>query len=446
MINVRVPLGVNVLDEIRVTGGRPLRGNISVQGSKNAALPMMAASLLHRGISVLRDCPKIADVYCMEEILKELGAVSWWKGKDLYLDCSRADKTEIPGEKTGKMRSSVILLGAMLGRNGKGAMGYPGGCVIGKRPIDLHIYALRSLGAAVREGEEDISASCVRLKGAKVCFPKSSVGATEQGILAAVLAEGESMLMGCAREPEIIWLCRYLKGMGAEISGEGSGCIRIRGVRELKGGDLEIPADRIVTGTYLCAAAATRGKITINNPPAGEVDAFLKVYRKIGGQYEWNSGKLIADGSGVGCPLPYLETEIYPGFPTDLQSPLMAVLATIPGKSHIRENIFEDRFKLAGELNRMGARVTVSGRDAWIQGTDSLTGCRVEAEELRGGAALILAALAAEGETVISGCSYIRRGYEHICRDLAAVGGRIEEKTGKVLYENIQIQEKNNIN
>ena len=176
------------------------------------------------------------------------------------------------------------------------------------------------------------------------------------------------------------------------------------------------------------------------------VDAFLKVYRKIGGQYEWNSGKLIADGSGVGCPLPYLETEIYPGFPTDLQSPLMAVLATIPGKSHIRENIFEDRFKLAGELNRMGARVTVSGRDAWIQGTDSLTGCRVEAEELRGGAALILAALAAEGETVISGCSYIRRGYEHICRDLAAVGGRIEEKTGKVLYENIQIQEKNNIN
>lgn len=433
------------MDEIRVTGGRPLRGSVWVQGSKNSALPMMAAALLHRGVSVLRGCPEIADVFCMEKILKGLGAVTWWNGKNLYLDCSRADRTEISAENTGKMRSSVILLGAMLGRNQRGFMGYPGGCVIGKRPIDLHVYVLEKLGASVTEGKNCIYAFCGGLKGTGICFPKSSVGATEQGILAAVLAEGETVLSNCACEPEIVWLCRYLKGMGARIAGEGSHCIRITGVKNLRGGDMKVPPDRIVAGTYLCAAAATRGKIMIENPPWGELDAFLKVYGKIGGQYEGKSGKLLADGSGVGVPVPFLETEVYPGFPTDLQSPLLAVLATIPGESHIRENIFEDRFKLAGELNRMGAAVMVSGRDAWIRGTDCLSGCRVTAEELRGGAALLVAALAARGETVLEGYSYIRRGYEHICADLAALGGRITEKTGTVLYENIQIQENNNI-
>ena len=442
MINVKVPLGVNVLDEIRVTGGKPLRGCISVQGSKNAALPMMAASLLHRGVSVLRGCPKIADVYCMEEILEGLGAVTWWEGRDLYLDCAKADRTEISEKNTGKMRSSVILLGAMLGRNGKGVMGYPGGCVIGKRPIDLHIYALKKLGASVAEKENFISASCKKLAGAEISFAKSSVGATEQGILGAVLAEGETVLSHCACEPEIVWLCRYLRGMGAKITGDGSRNIRITGVSELAGGDMKVPADRIAAGTYLCAAAATRGKIIIENPPEGELDAFLEVYRKIGGQYEGKSGKLIADGSGVRFPVPFLETKEYPGFPTDLQSPLMAVLATIPGESHIRENIFEDRFKLAGELNKMGALITVSGRDAWIRGASPLSGCLVEAEELRGGAALILAALAARGNTSIKGGSFIRRGYEHICEDFAALGGIIED-TGTTSYENIQIQEKN---
>jgi len=328
------------MDEIRVTGGKALQGSVSVQGSKNAALPMMAASLLHRGVSVLRGCPKIADVYCMEEILNELGALTWWNGSDLYLDCSRADRTEVPGDKTGKMRSSVILLGAMLGRNKKGLMGYPGGCVIGRRPIDLHLYVLREMGASLAAGEGYISAVCSRLAGTEILFPKSSVGATEQGILAAVLAEGETVLCRCACEPEIVWLCRYLKRMGAKIEGEGSREIRIQGVETLSGGDMKVPPDRIAAGTYLCAAAATRGKIVIENPPEGELDAFLQVYRKIGGQYEGKSGKLIADGSRVRFPLPFLETEEYPGFPTDLQSPLMAVLAKIPGESHIRENIF----------------------------------------------------------------------------------------------------------
>lgn len=418
------------MEEIRITGGRPLRGTISIQGSKNAALPMMAAALLHRGISVLDGCPAIADVFCMEEILKSLGARTWRKEGRLYLDCQNAEGTEINGGYTGRMRSSVILLAPLLARNGRVSMGYPGGCVIGKRPVDQHLFALKKLGAFIEETEDGILADARGLLGGEIVFSKRSVGATEQGILAAVTARGDTVLINAAREPEIVWLCRYLNGMGARIQGEGTDCIRIRGVKELGPGNMKVPPDRIVAGTYLCAAAATRGRITIENPPKGELDAFLEVYGKIGGQYNWNSGKLIADGRNVRFPLPFLETEIYPGFPTDLQSPIMAVLATVPGESCIRENIFEDRFRLVGELRRMGASVSVSGREARIHGGFPLKGCLVEARELRGGAALVAAALAAEGKSIVRGCSFIRRGYEHICEDLAKLGGQIEEDTG----------------
>lgn len=418
------------MDEIRITGGKPLQGTITIQGSKNAALPMMAAALLHRGISVLEDCPAISDVFCMEEILKSLGAVTWWEEHCLYLDCTEAEGTEISEESTGRMRSSVILLGVLLARNGKVSMGYPGGCVIGKRPVDQHLLVLRNLGAFVEEEKNCLHAFCRQFTGRKITFSKQSVGATEQGILASVTAEGETVLYNCAREPEIVWLCRFLQIMGANIQGEGSSCIRIQGVRELGPGKIKVPPDRIVAGTYICAAAATRGCIAINNPPEEELDAFLKAYGKIGGQYAWKSGKLIADGSGVGIPVPFLETEVYPGFPTDLQSPFMAVLTTVPGESHIRENIFEDRFRLVEELNRMGAAISVHGREALIQGGFPLKGCRVRASELRGGAALIIAALAAEGQTAVEGCSFIRRGYEHICENLAVLGGRIEEDIG----------------
>lgn len=428
------------MDDIRIVGGRPLHGTVSIQGSKNAALPMMAASLLHRGVSVLKGCPRIADVFCMEEILQELGAQTWWEDHDLYMDCTQADKTTISGVYAGKMRSSVILLGAMLGRNKKGCLGYPGGCVIGERPIDLHLFVLRELGAEIEEGNSVISASCAALEGGDISFSRKSVGATEQGILAAVLARGETCLRNCAREPEIQWLCRYLRSMGARIEGDGSDCIRIRGVEGLASGNMQVPPDRIVAGTYLCAAAATRGKITLLNPPEGELDAFLEVYRKIGGQYKVKSGKLIADGSGIYSPVPFLETEVYPGFPTDLQSPLMAVLITIPGESYIREKIFEDRYKAALEMVRMGAHIRIRGTDASVSGGYPLRGCTVEAEELRGGAALVLAALAADGVSYVRGYKYIRRGYEHICEDLNALGGIVEKDTGTRFYENIQLQ------
>ncbi|WP_373216029.1 UDP-N-acetylglucosamine 1-carboxyvinyltransferase [Ruminococcus sp. 5_1_39BFAA] len=421
-------------DHIRIAGGKPLEGTISIQGSKNAALPMMAASLLHRGVSVLKGCPRIADVLCMEEILQRLGAVTWWEGHDLYMDCTDADKTEIPAAFTGKMRSSVVLLGAMLSRSGRGYLGYPGGCVIGKRPIDLHLMVLRSLGAEIEERPQGIAASCKRFQGAEVTFPKRSVGATQQGILAAVLARGETELLNCACEPEVKWLCVYLRSMGAVIRGEGTSRILITGIESLGAGNMQVPPDRIVAGTYICAAAITRGKIVLENHPEGELDAFLEVYRKMGGQYQGKSGKLIVDGTGIKNPVAFLETEVYPGFPTDLQSPLMAVLATIPGKSRIREQIFEDRYKAAEELVRMGAHIRIEGRDALIEGGYPLRGCRVYARELRGGAALILAALAAEGTTCVEGYSFIRRGYEHICQDLGISG--VE---GTEIYESIQL-------
>ena len=355
-------------DRIYIEGGHQLKGSIRIQGSKNAALPMMAASLLHRGVSVLKGCPRIADVFCMEEILQNLGAVTWWENHDLYMDCENADKWSVPFLFTGKMRSSVILLGALLARNGKGSLGYPGGCVIGKRPIDLHLLVLRKLGAVITEEAGLLMAECPRLQGTVVSFPKRSVGATQQGILGAVLAEGKTVLENCAREPEIQWLCRYLRAMGAKIEGDGTDRICIYGVEHLKAGSMQVPPDRIVAGTYICAAAITRSQITLENSPEGELEAFLEVYRKMGGQYKGNSGKLLVNGEHVQKPVELLETAVYPGFPTDLQSPVMAVLATVKGRSCIRENVFEDRYKAAQQLVKMGADIRVQGKEAVIHG------------------------------------------------------------------------------
>ena len=421
---------LNEIDEIVVTGGRPLKGTVRIQGSKNSALPIMAAALLSSGTSVLRGCPRITDVYLMEKILQELGAVTWWKEHDLYLDCSHADGTVIPSSFSGKMRSSVILMGAMLGRSGKAVTGYPGGCVIGKRPVDLHMHVLRRMGARITENEGEICAYCGKLKGTEIAFSKSSVGATEQGILAAVLAEGRTVLKGCACEPEIFWLCQYLTEMGARIAFCGKSCICIDGVRKLKPGDSRVPPDRIVAGTYLMAAAATRGEIILENAPLDEMKAILEVYRKMGGQCHRVGGKLIVNGKNTGFPIDLLETEVYPGFPTDLQSPAMAVLATVPGVSRIREKIFEDRYKTAPWLCRMGAHIELPDGMAVIYGGNPLTGCTVEAQELRGGAALVIAALAAQGVTRIRGYGFIERGYEHICEDLTALGGLVIKDRG----------------
>ena len=405
------------MSAIQIQGLRPLKGTVGIQGSKNAVLPMMAASLLADGVTVIRHVPEIEDVFSMMGILESLGCKCSLEKGVLTVDTKASSGHRIPEEYVGKMRSSCLLLGPLLAERGEAVTYYPGGCVIGKRPIDLHLYALKRLGASFFEAGGMILARADRLRGARIRFSYPSVGATENAILAAVTAEGETEIENCAREPEIVWLCRFLNAMGAKIEGAGEDCICIEGTEKLCGTKMQIPADRIVTGTYLCAAAATRGHIVIENAPEGELDAFLQVYRKMGGQYEWKSGKLIANGAGIQFSVPFLETEAYPGFPTDLQSPLLAVLTTVPGISRIRENIFENRFKICSELTKMGAHIEVRGSEVKICGS-RLKGCRLRAEELRGGAALVIAALAADGESVIEGVPFIRRGYEDICRDL----------------------------
>lgn len=416
-----------------------MKGSLHIQGSKNAALPMMAAAVLHHGICVLHHCPKIADVLCMENILKSLGARTSWEGNTLSMDCSGVCQSRVDKVYADKMRSSIILLGAVVARIGEGCIAHPGGCVIGARPIDMHLQVLQMLGTVIQEREGMLNAVCHHLKGGEMTFPKQSVGATEQGIIAAVLAEGITQLHNCAREPEIYWLARFLNSMGARISGAGGDTVVIRGVANLHDTEFTVPADRIVAGTYICGAAITRGEILVENPPIEELGAFLDVYSKMGGQYELIGGKLYADGRRVNRAVPSLLTGVYPGFPTDLQSPVMAVLATVDGESSITETIFEDRYKAAGELSHMGAQIAVEGRRARIVGVPKLQGCQVRAQELRGGAALVLAGLAAEGETCIRGSGFIHRGYEHICSDMASLGGIISEDTGKNYYENIKL-------
>lgn len=417
------------MGEIWIDGNVPLAGETQVQGSKNAALPMIAAALLHEGVTVLHGCPRILDVLRMEKIVSSLGVKTCWEGNSLILDCRKITGWEILDPCAGSMRSSVILLGSMLARKRKLHITCPGGCAIGKRPVDLHLMAMKAMGATIEEKEGILlAASPARMQAARIEFPFSSVGATENALLAAVLAKGTTYLINCAVEPEITHLCYFLQAMGAEIGGIGTREIWIRGVQALRDVEYQIPADRIVAGTYLYAAAATRGQVTLKNAPVQEMQAVLEVYEKMGGQWEQKDGKLLADAREIACPVSYVETACYPGFPTDMQSVLMAVLLTIPGESHLREKIFEDRFKVVAQFGAMGGKVTVEGQDAWIKGGNPLRGAIVKAQELRGGAALVAAGLAATGSTVVKNSHFIERGYENLEQVITELGGRISLK------------------
>lgn len=413
------------MDRIRIEGGRALCGSVYIQGSKNAALPVMAAAVLHRGVTVLKNCPRITDVCDMERILQRLGAKSSWEGHTLTLDCRNIEGTCVPMEYGSRMRSSVILMGSLLGRMGEVTVPYPGGCTIGRRPVDLHLKAFGQMGVHVEERQGMLYASGSKIRPAEYLFPFRSVGATENAILAAAAGDGETVLKNCAIEPEIVHLCRFMDKMGVQIKGKGTDCLIIKGGTKLKDTEFDIPPDRIAAGTYLFAGAITRGQVILADAPEEELDSILQVYKKMGGQYYWNSGKLVTDSRHVQYPVSYVETASYPGFPTDMQSVLMSVLTTVKGDSVIREQIFEERFKIVSLLNRMGARILVDGRDALIHGTETLKGQHVFAEELRGGAALVLAGLAAKGVTVIDNPHFIRRGYENFCENLAALGGNI---------------------
>ena len=413
-------------------GKRELQGEVAVQGSKNAALPIMAAALLHKGSTVLHNCPKISDVFVMEQILRQLGVVTHWEGHSLLLDCRQVCGYSIPASETEKMRASVLLAGSLLGRKKCVCMGYPGGCVIGHRPIDLHLEVFTRMGAYKDEDGKQLKITADSLRGIRYRFPKVSVGATENAVLAAVAGEGWTILENAAREPEVTALCSFLKKMGVRIENDGRGTLCILGGCLLSDVEFAIPPDRIVAGTFLLAGAAMRSRITLLQAPSRQLNSLLTLYKKMGGQYLVSGGTLETDSRGVRSALPLTETGVYPGFPTDLQPLLMAVCCTLQGESRIRENVFDNRFRVAEPLKKMGAKIKIRDTYAEIQGPAVLKGCRVKAMDLRAGAALVIAALYAEGETIIDSCEYIERGYETLYQDINLLGGRIRKENDSI--------------
>lgn len=415
------------MDSISVCGGVRLQGKVRIQGSKNAALPILAASLLTQGNNYIYNCPKISDVRAMQQLMKCLGCVVRTQSDLINIDATNIVRDDLPKEAVREMRSSLCLLSVLLSRNGEVIMEYPGGCVIGARPIDMHIAALKCMGACFREKDDLIYASVPEgFHGADIHFEKVSVGATENVILAAVLAEGITTVRGAAKEPEVVALCEYLCACGASIYGIGTDTVVIHGVKRLSGCSYTIPADRIVAGTYLFAVLATGGNVLLERAPCNQMCAVLDTAEKMGGTCQVFEEGLYIQADGQVHNVARLRTDIYPGFPTDLQSVALAVMACIPGECLIEESIFENRFHVVKPLQKMGADIDIIDTGhVRVRGVERLMGEEIYAKELRGAAALVVAGLSAEGKTLVHGGRYIMRGYENICRDLRELGARV---------------------
>ncbi len=414
-------------DMIRIKGRTSLHGRVRIQGSKNATLPVLAACLLIPGRCILHNCPRITDVSYMIKLLEHAGCPVERRGSTVIVDATHIREYRLPGEYVRRMRSSVILMGAMLGRVGEVALDYPGGCVIGDRPIDLHLRGLKALGAEICMEEELLHATSRGLRGIKLVFPFQSVGATQNVLLASVLAEGETCIHNAACEPEIDALCHFLRLAGADIEGIGTNRLFVRGVRELHPVEFEMIPDRIVAGTYLFAALATGGNICIEHAPVGHLHRVLCVLNDMGGRLcvSRDAQEIEISAEGRSRNPAFIETEVYPGFPTDLQSLLLAAAVVSQGELVLKETIFSGRFKIVRELQKMGACISEKNDCVRVCGSAVLTGCRVRARELRGGAALVVAGLCADGITTVTDIEYIKRGYEDIVRDLRALGAQI---------------------
>jgi len=409
-------------NELYINGPQRMHGELLIQGSKNAALPILAAAVLGTGIFILHHCPRISDVEHMLEMLEDAGCRVKWEGHMLIVDTRYLDNYQVNGNGAGKMRSTVTLLGSILGRMHRVAIPYPGGCTIGKRPIDLHLKGLEQLGAVFEHQEHALVGSAQRLHGAEVYLDFPSVGATENILLASVLADGMTTIHGAAMEPEIVELASFLRKMGAKVRGDGTPVILIEGVKTLHAAEYIIPSDRIVAGTYLFGAMMTKGEARLLHVPMAHLGNIPKLLQQMGALVETEEDCIYVNMKRQCSSLPYVVTAPFPGFPTDLQSALVAALSTASGMSFIEEKIFEARFQIVPELQKMGASIASEESFALIDGNARLRGARVEAKELRGGAALIMAALAAEGETCIYGMEYVRRGYEDINGDLKKLG------------------------
>ncbi|HHY04045.1 MAG TPA: UDP-N-acetylglucosamine 1-carboxyvinyltransferase [Thermoanaerobacterales bacterium] len=411
-----------------IIGGNILSGEIKVQGSKNSSLPILAATVLNPYKSTIYDVPDIKDISIMIDILRFLGAKISRKANTIVIDSSNIKTWEVPEYLMRKMRSSIILMGALLGRFGEVRVSYPGGCEIGPRPIDLHLKGLAQMGVNLQERHGFIFAEAKNLMGADIHFDFPSVGATENLMLAGVLAKGDTILRNVAKEPEIVDLQNFLNKMGADVKGAGTDTIKIRGcnIRDLNVvEDYTVIPDRIAAGTYLVAAAITRGDVILKNVVMEHMEPILAKLRETGCKISCHDDFIQLSAQNPLYSLDSLRTLPYPGFPTDMQAPMMAFLTTVDGTSILTETVFENRFKHAEELKRMGANITINGNTAIIKGVKKLTGAKVEANDLRAGAALIIAALAAEGKTCVEGSTHVERGYENIEGNLSRLGAKI---------------------
>ena len=411
-----------------IKGGKKLEGTVRISGSKNAALPIIAATILNESKNTLYNVPQIHDTQMMFEILKLLGAKVEKKNNKVIIDTSKINKYEIPEELMRQMRSSVILAGSLIGKYKTATFSYPGGCDIGARPIDLHLKGFEKLGIDIKKEYGNIICKTEKIIGEKIELDFPSVGATENIILASVLAEGKTIINNAAREPEIIDLQNFLNKMGANVKGAGTNQVIIDGVKHLKEVSYNIMPDRIEAGTFLCAAAITGGNIKLDGVNASHITPVIS-------KLEEANCKIKVEKNTIEINAPKklkaleIKTMPYPGFPTDLQSIFASTLTVAKGASLMIENIFENRYKFVPELIRMGAKITVQGKSAVIKGVRKLYGANVKATDLRGGAAMVLAGLEAKGTTVIGNIEYILRGYEDLDKKLKKLGAQIDIKS-----------------
>ncbi len=420
------------MDRIRIRGGRPLAGEIAIGGAKNAALPLMAAGLLTEERLVLENVPRLADIATMAELLGGHGIAVEPVGNDGHtLSLGGAiTSTEAPYDIVRRMRASVLVLGPLLARTGEARVSLPGGCAIGTRPIDLHLKGLEQMGAEISLDAGYVEARVNgRLRGASIVFPSVSVGATENLLMAAALADGRSVLANAAREPEIGDLAACLVAMGARIEGIGTGRLVVDGVPSLHGARHRIVADRIETGTFACAAAITGGSVRLRGAKLEHLGALVRTLREAGVEITEAPDALEVRRLN-GLHGTDAMTEPYPGFPTDMQAQFMALMSVAEGAAMVTETIFENRFMHVPELNRMGARINVHGASAIVRGVAELSGAPVMATDLRASVSLVLAGLAAKGETMINRVYHLDRGYEAVERKLAGCGAEIERVAG----------------
>lgn len=413
------------MQKLIVQGGMPLNGELYIQTAKNAALPIIAACILTDEPIIIEQCPHLKDIDAMLNIMRHLGCKAEFAGDNLHVCCHDVSLNVINADLTGKLRSSIFILGSILSRCRRAYISHPGGCEIGLRPIDLHISGLKGLSVKIEDEGGVICCDGSDMKSAVINLDFASVGATENLMMAGALLDGETVIVNAAREPEIVDLAGFINAMGGNVSGAGGSIIRVRGVKKLHGCTYKPMPDRICAGTFLAAVAATGGCATVKNVVPEHLFGITERLKKTGAKLSVRGGSVRISAEGRPKAIHKLETNVYPAFPTDMQPQFCAMMSRAVGSSVIVENLFENRFGYTTELVKMGANITVKDRIAVVAGVPRLHGASVKACDLRGGAALVIAALSAEGKTEIYGIEHIDRGYESIEQSFAALGGNI---------------------